>query len=167
MGIKSEFQRGQLERACYPLRAGRYKLDELLYWLSRYDQNIENLMRFKLRGKSSHPFDGCLWGDRSIWLKTLLPDLAFRAGYELLPAVRALREDGLEEQVVIEILGFLKPELEKFLGDTEATYTLIRRSIGVEYAEWKLGRSLVRERVEALSRLVRYALWRANYHDQE
>jgi hypothetical protein len=139
------YQNARQRRTKYPLKTGRYKLDEAIWGLYRLEVTLA------LKGRFPAPYDifekglphpVCMPKEFRSWGRKLPHILADDLGYYLLPAVESLVGDGMPTAEVHNILSRIEPEVTKSL---EAAETIMR---DVQ------GRVLTNRQVAALHRLV-------------
>jgi hypothetical protein len=150
------FGQGQSDRINYPLRSGRYKLEELMWAFRSYRETL-GLVRDCVTGKSRNTLLGaCVISDKHVWLKRLPLDIANCLGYNLLPGLRALKLEGAQD-VDIKYPAIERECLE-LLDRLERVRTLIRKNINLEYHHMKSGGSLLEPLIDDALDITRQAL---------
>ena len=139
------YQNARQRRTKYPLKTGRYKLDEAIWGLYRLEVTLA------LKGRFPAPYDifekglphpVCMPKEFRSWGRKLPHILADDLGYYLLPAVESLVGDGIPTAEVHNILSRIEPEVTKSLKTADTIMSDIQ------------GRPLKNRQVDALYRLV-------------
>jgi hypothetical protein len=150
------FGEGQSARINYPLRSGRYKLEEQERAFLSY-RNTLVLVRDRVIGKSRNIWLGdCMASDKHVWLKKLPLDIANCLGYNLLPGLLALSLEGAQD-VDIKYPA-IEGECLQLLDRLERVRRLIKNNINIEYEQMKRGGSLLEPLVDDALEITRQAL---------
>lgn len=137
---QGSFADGVEQRRKYPLREGRYKLQELQNELSR-NQATLRMVRGFVSGMSKGTYFGeCTAADKHTWLKKLPLEVAFSLSYDLLAGLKALKNEGANS-VDSEYTHFER-ECLLLVGRLERVRSIIAKDINVEYRHMKQGESL-------------------------
>lgn len=150
------FNDGKAQRVSYPLHQGRYKLEERE---SRFVFNKETLcmVRDFVRSRSSCLYlGGCMASDKHTWLKNLPLDIAFSLGYDLLPALLALKKEGA--LCVDRDYQAIEQDCLHLVARCEQVRNAIKKDIKVEYRQMKLGGSLLDPLIDEAIDLTQRAL---------
>jgi len=137
------FDDGVRSRLNYPLHMGLYKLSESYRRIQHSRDGVVRIAEV-VNGKSS-PFSlrSCTNEDKAYWLRDLPTNVAFRVGYEIVPALRALEFDGVlksqSEAAALLVESAIPPHLVKwdYLRDS------FKNKISSEYASMRNGQSNV------------------------
>ncbi len=142
-------------RRSYPLaNGGAYKIQEAADRLHRASQNIDELKAFHRTRIGSQCFISCCWSERGSWLQGTLLDVAFRLGFEVVPAIPALKFDGLSGARIsaLEIWG--KSQTESLLAQVDDVHSMTKSRMKIEYEHWDNDQSLIQP---VLNRAVNFA----------
>jgi hypothetical protein len=113
---RGEYNRGLAERRKYPLCSGRYKLDESLRYPEGALQHLKGIRECRSQRDLR---DYCSFNDsRSVLLDTP-QDLAFRLGYDTLPAIEALDRDGVPASVLATSIPVLEARAAELVNDLQ------------------------------------------------
>ena len=150
------FNDGKAERLTYPLRQGRYKLEEQERNLLGIKETIRMVRDF-VRGRSSCTLLGsCVADDKHLWLKRVPLHVAHLLGYNLLPGLIALKKEGA--QFVDRDYPPIERDCLQLLDRLEQVRIAIKSDISIEYDQMKLGGSLLDPLIDEAMHLVHRAL---------
>ena len=150
------FNDGKAERLTYPLRQGRYKLEEQERNLLGIKETIRMVRDF-VRGRSSCTLLGsCVADDKHLWLKRVPLHVAHLLGYNLLPGLIALKKEGA--QFVDRDYPPIERDCMQLLARLEQVRIAIKSDISIEYDQMKLGGSLLDPLIDEAMHLVHRAL---------
>jgi hypothetical protein len=150
------FNDGKAERVTYPLRQGRYKLEEQERNLLGIKETIRMVRDF-VRGRSSCTLLGsCVADDKHLWLKRVPLNVAHLLGYNLLPGLIALKKEGA--QFVDRDYPIIERDCLQLLDRLEQVRVAIKNDISIEYDHMKRGDSMLDPLIDEAIRLVRRAL---------
>jgi hypothetical protein len=150
------FGQGRSARINYPLRSGRYKLEELTWTFYSYRETL-GLVRDYVTGKSTNTLlGGCVSWDKHVWLKKLPLNIANCLGYDLLPGLLALKMEGA--QCVDSEYPAIERECLELLEHLEYTRIVLKKNIKLEYQHMKRGGSLLEPLIKEALVLVQKAL---------
>ena len=150
------FNDGKVERVTYPLRQGRYKLEEQERNLLATKETVRMIRDF-VRGRSSCTVLGsCVADDKHIWLKRAPLYVSHLLGYNLLPGLIALKKEGAL------LVDWHYPAIERdclqLLDRLEQVRIAIKNDISIEYDQMKRGGSLLDPLIDEAIHLVHRAL---------
>lgn len=155
------FQRAQAERSQRPPPLGLCKLREVKGDLLRKAYALD-LISADLtaggRGPYVRSFITCTSDDRPKWLKDVPRQLSELLGYDVLPAIEGLVNDGLSPVQVQQYAGPARTRASGLITECDAVAGLIGHSIQPEYRATRAGNSLVRGLVDSAIALVDDAL---------
>ena len=150
------FNDGKAERVTYPLRQGRYKLEEQERNLLATKETVRMVRDF-VRGRSSCTLLGsCVADDKHLWLKRVPLHVAHLLGYNLLPGLIALKNEGA--LLVDRDYPAIERDCLQLLDRLEQVRTAIKSDISIEYDHMKLGGSLLDPLIDEAIHLVHKAL---------
>lgn len=140
------FATAQTKRRSYPLKSGAYKLREARHGLGRMMETVDAIGDFLRKPKSVAPGPTigvcCTTDDKGNWLKTLPAEVAEMLGYDILPAIAALRgEEGVAETDVAAELATARARADQLLNRCEAQRVRLKGGIKAEYPAIKSGQS--------------------------
>ena len=155
------FEKGQQERRAYPLTRGAYKLRNVIDSLSR-DVEAMNAIRDYLLNRKRYvrPTNlvRCTSDDLAIWLKGLPEAIAHQFGNDVLPAVGALRGDGVPPSETNAAVRQFSRRIQKYVDQCESQRIRLKSGIAGEYASIKNGYSDLYGLITAGRRITRDAL---------
>ena len=132
------------ERAKYPLSAGRYKLEEALRAIERWQDLVTTIAdRVCTGGKfgENENLGPCMATERGAYLKGIPAQLAELLGYTILPAIAALEGDGMPKAEVERLLSRAETDAQRLLDDCEAVRLSLKGGIKHEYDAMRRGES--------------------------
>lgn len=130
-GIKSRIE--------HPLRNGLYKLAESKDRIERAGKEINRISQ--IINKTRHPAHlmHCTYADKSIWLKGVPLDVAFRMGYEIVPGLRALEFDGVHRGEAQASACLVESVIDQHLVNWDGLRATFNRRISSEYERMRNG----------------------------
>ena len=139
------FDKKQKERKRYPLRSGKYKLDEVGQTLDKILRGFDNIVEYR-NGEHGLFYEksdlgGFLAFEMDTWLRDVPTTLSGFLGYKLLPGVAALVGDGLSTSIVTQEVQKLNAFTSQFLSDCDAAHLLLKGPASAEYARLEDGSS--------------------------
>jgi hypothetical protein len=138
------FNQALLERKQHPFVAGGlYKIKEAADRLHRDSLTIDDLAVDRLRRWGKKAFNGCTREDKAKWLRDTLLDVAYRLGYEIVPAIDALEQDGLSKKDVKLCKDWATARAVSLLCQIDQVYEQLRGNIKHEYDHWENHDSLI------------------------
>ena len=138
------FNQAFLERKQHPFVAGSsYKLREAADRLHRDSLTIDDLAVDRRRRGGKKAFNGCTREDKATWLRDTLLDVAYRLGYEIVPAIDALEQDGLSKKDVKLCKDWAMARAASLLCQIDQVYEQLRGNIKHEYDHWENHDSLI------------------------
>ena len=141
---KTIFNQAQSQRKQHPFVGGsRYKLREVAARLRRDSETIDHLATDRRRGLGREVFNGCTREDKAKWLRDTLLDVAYRLGYDILPAIDALEQDGLSKKDVRLCRAWATAHAVSLLCQIDQVYEQLRGNIKREYDQWENHDSLI------------------------
>lgn len=151
-----EFGEGKARRVTFPLRKGRYKLEEHARNLVA-DKDTLRMVRDFVSGRSCCVYlGGCMTSDHQVWLKNVPLSIAFSLGYNLLPGLLALKNEG--SIFVDRDYPAIEQDCLQLVDRCEQVRKAIRKDIKVEYRQMKQGDSLLEPLIDDATSLVHRAL---------
>ncbi len=142
----ASFDDGEIQRRKNPLHQGRYKLEEIQNALRR-DQATLRMVRDFVSGRAKGAYlGGCTASDKHTWLKKLPDLIATLLGHDLLPGLKALKNEGA--QFVDSAYPHFERECLSLLARLERVRSAIAKDIRVEYRHMKQGGSLLEPLIE-------------------
>ncbi len=150
------FGEGKAQRVSYPLREGRYKLEELEGSFISLQRTLYMVRDFVSGDSRSTYFGGCVASDKHSWLKRLPLEIANSLSYNLLPGLLALKNEGA--LCVDRDYPAIEQDCLKLVDRCEQVRNAIRKDIKVEYQLMKKGGCLLEPLIEEAIDLTRRAL---------
>lgn len=161
------FDKGQADRRNYPLTSGAYKLrnviDSLTKDLAAIDAIGDYLMDKKRYARPAHLLR-CTSDDMAIWLKALPEATAHQFGHDVLPAVAAMRGDGVPPSEADAAARQFTRRIQVYVDQCESQHTRLKSGIAGEYASIKSGCSDLYGLITEGRRITRDALEIADGH---
>ena len=142
---RKEYKDGLSNRIHHPFPRSIYKLRERVSIWNRFARTINEIKDYKNGLTNPYMFDGCAPHETSIWLKWRPTEIAYRMGYDIVPAIDALKGDGVDEYTIEKIKRKFIPEIEELIDDCDALYDVIKKNIYYEYDNFKKGYSELRD----------------------
>ncbi len=141
---KTIFNQAQSQRKQHPfLSGGLYKIKEAADRLHRDSLTIDDLAADRQRRSGREIFNGCTREDKAKWLRDTLLDVAYRLGYEILPAIDALEKDGLSKKDMKRCKDWATARAVSLLCQIDQVYEQLRGNIKREYDQWENHDSLI------------------------
>lgn len=138
------FNQAQSQRKQHPfVSGGLYKIKEAADRLHRDSQTIDDLAADRRLCSGKKVFNGCTREDKATWLRAALVDVSYRLGYDILPAIDALEQDGLSKKDVKLCKSWAKEHAVSLLYQVDQVYEQLRGDIKQEYDHWENGDSLI------------------------
>ena len=145
--VKKVFQDAQNRRLKHPLDSGECKLLQVRTSLSRMQKTMDKIGEYLKN--PSHFYKGqildhcCTTDDKAVWIKSIPAQVAELLGYNILPAIAALTNDGLSKRDTVTTLDITNGMAKALLEDCERQQTRLKGGISVEYGMMKTGYSEV------------------------
>jgi hypothetical protein len=156
------FQRGLEDRKAYSLSSGARRLREALDGPHRVRETINNIaedLRFKRRRSSyPRPLGCCTSEEKATWLKSVPTMLAYDLGYNVIPAIRALRLDGVPDHVIRGCIDRAKEAVATIINQCEEARITLSYGIRLEYTRLRAGESTILPLVQSIEDLIEDAL---------
>jgi hypothetical protein len=137
------FHNGKQVRLRHPLRKGRYKLEEVASGLIRCRLEIVRISEVINRVSDGTKLMYCTNSDKALWLAGVPDRVAFTLGYEFLPGLEALQNEGVSELTVSRVYAEMSEQCNSLVFDLELARVSIYESIKNEYRQMRNGRSLL------------------------
>ena len=142
---RKEYKDGLSNRIQNPLPSSIYKLRERVAIWNRYVGTINEIKDYKNGLTNPYMFDCFAPYESSIWLKGRLSEIPYRMGYDIVPAIEALKGDGVDEYTIERIKQKFIPGIEELVDDCDALNDIIKKNIYYEYDNFKKGYSELRD----------------------
>ena len=137
------FKEGMAERLKRPLPYGRYKLMEGRYRLNECFAELRRIREYVLGRGDRWRLVHCTSYDKYLWLKSLPSFVAFNLGYDLLPGLLALKEDGAEQSVINSIHPAIEISCRNLIDESDCVLHILSKSIQHEYSAMRSNGSLL------------------------
>ena len=138
------FEKGQHERRAYPLTRGEYKLRNVIDSLKR-DLEAMNAIRDHLLNRKRYAAPAhlirCTSDDMAIWLKGLPEATAHQFGHDVLPAIHALRGDGVPSLAADAAVRRFTGWIDVYIDECETQRARLKSGVAGEYASIRSGYS--------------------------
>ena len=161
------FEKSQHERRAYPLTRGEYKLrnviDSLSKDLAAMNEMREYLLNRKRYARPAHLLR-CTSDDMAIWLKGLPEATAHQFGHDVLPAIHALRGDGVPPHEANAAVHQFERRIHVYVDQCEGQRIRLKSGIAGEYASVKNGYSDLYGLITDGLRITRDALQVSDQH---
>ena len=160
--VKKAFQDAKNLRLKYPLDSGEYKLREIRWRLSRMQNSMYQIGEY-LKNPSNF-YKGqtlghcCTTDDKAFWIKSIPAKVAELLGYDILPAIAALTNDGLSKRDTDATIDIANGMAKTLLKDCERQEARLKGGISAEYDEMKTGYSEVHGLLVEADRIAEDAL---------
>ena len=145
--VKQAFQDAKNLRLKYPLDSGECKLRETQWRLSRMQETMyqigEYLKNPSLFYKGQILGHCCTTEDKAFWIKSIPAKVAELLGYDILPAIAALTNDGLSKRDTDATIDIANGMAKTLLKDCERQEARLKGGISAEYDKMKTGYSEV------------------------
>jgi hypothetical protein len=142
---RKEYKDGLNNRIQHPFPFSIYKLRERVSIWNSFTRTINEIKDYKNGLTNPYMFDGCAPYETSIWLKWRPTEISYRMGYDVVPAIDALKGDGVDQNTIERIKRKFIPEIEELIDDCDALYDVIKKNIYYEYDNFKKGYSELRD----------------------
>ena len=109
----------------------------------------------------------CTTDDKSTYLKGIPKRIAGRFGKDVLPAIKALVEDGVPLKAVMVELDATKHSIVHLLGELETQHTRLQAGIASEYRSIKTGYSKLCGLLHDAESIVKSALEVLEWHKEK
>jgi hypothetical protein len=152
------FDNGKQVRLRYPLRQGRYKLEEVASGLLRCRLEIDRISDVANRKSNGTELMYCTNSDKAVWLAGIPIHIAFTLGYEFLPSLKALENEGVSSETVARAYAEMSEQCDGLVFDLELVRASICESIQNEYRQMLRGKSLVAPLVDDAIRMTKQVL---------
>jgi hypothetical protein len=164
------FRKGQDTRRASPLPSGVYKLREVLHRFRRDVKTMETIHDYLLHPGRFRPgasLGCCTTDDKSTYLKGIPKRISGRFGKDVLPAIKALVEDGVPLRDVMVELDATKHSTVHLLGQLETQHTRLQAGIASEYRSIKTGYSELCGLLNDAKSIVKSALGLLEWHKEK
>ena len=145
--VKKAFQDAQNLRLKHPLDSGKLKLGETRSRLSRMQKTMHHIGEYL---KNPNRFykgqilgECCTTEDKAVWIKSIPAQIAELLGYNILPAIAALTNNGLSKRDTDKTLEIANGMAKTLLKDCERQEARLKSGISAEYDNMKTGYSEV------------------------
>jgi len=152
------FHKACIARVRHPLPFGDYKLRECYRRLQQTGLELDKIQKLVSGRGSKWSLMHCTSEDKHIWLKALPDVIAWRLGYEVLPGLKALSGNGIPQAEIDLAYPTIERETLELLPRLDFIRRLVKRDIGKEYQQMRLGTPLLRPLVEEAESLALTAL---------
>ena len=112
-------------------------MQETMYQIGEYLKNPSHFYKGQTLGHC------CTTDDKAVWIKSIPAKVAELLGYDILPAIAALTNDGLSKRDTNAILDIANEMAKALLKDCEQQEARLKGGISAEYDEMKKGYSQV------------------------
>ena len=107
-------------------------MQETMYQIGEYLKNSSHFYKGQILGR-------CTTEDKAYWIKSIPALVAELLGYNILPAIAALTNDGLSKRDIYTALDIANGMAKALLEDCERQQTRLNDEISVQYDETKTG----------------------------
>ena len=141
----------------HPLvNGGAYKVRESRYNLLHECNAVRSIAEYLRAPRGTYGRSsllvGCVESDKSARLKRIPKIIAYELGYNLIPAIEALRLEGVPVTGIANFIRSIQPQVDQLLTECDVVQTVTARSIKCEYEAMNAGHSgMVRICAAALS----------------
>ena len=112
-------------------------MQETMYQIGEYLKNPSLFYKGQILGHC------CTTDDKAVWIKSIPAKVADLLGYNILPAIAALTNNGLSKRDTNRTLDIANGMAKTLLEECERQQTRLKGGISVEYDEMKTGYSEV------------------------
>ena len=135
------FDDGVHSRLNYPLHMGLYKLSESYRRIQHSRDEVVRIAEV-INGKRS-PFSlrSCTNEDKAYWLRDVPTNVAYKVGYEIIPALRALEFDGVPKAQSGNAARLIESAIPPRLVQWDQLRNTYKNRIASEYARMRNGQS--------------------------
>ena len=152
------FDQGATDRETNPLNAGIYKIRESLRHIKQIYREISKI-KSVIQGKLSPcRLTHCTAADMDRWLQNVPATMSYRLSYEIIPAFKALSNEGLPEELCENIANSLNLISKLVISNLESARQFYANDILVEYQIMDCGESHAGDTVETIIILMNTAL---------
>ena len=160
---RQAFDEGRAKRLKFPLHNGAYKLREAQRGLDRCLETVATLDAIATDRKAgpngqTRLLGCCTSDDDAVWLQRLPESIAFDLGYYTLPAIVALRGDGVPSAALNRTLAEAEHEVRKLVVACEATRVTLQQGIALEYERMEAGNSALRPLAQRAAQIAQSGL---------
>ena len=157
---RQAFDEGRAKRLKFPLHNGAYKLREALRGLDGCLETLDAIATDRKQGLTglARPLGCCTSDDYAVWLQRLPESIAFDLGYYTLPAIVALRGDGVPSAALNRTLAEAEHEVRKLVVACEATRLTLQQGIALEYKRMEAGKSALRKLAQRAAQIAQSGL---------
>ena len=127
-------------------------MQETMYQIGEYLKNPSHFYKGQTLGHC------CTTDDKAIWIKSIPAQVAELLGYNILPAIAALTNDGLSKRDTVTTLDITNGMAKALLEDCKRQQTRLKGGISVEYDDLKTGYSEVHGLLVEADRIAEDAL---------
>jgi hypothetical protein len=168
--VKKAFQGAQNLRLEHPLGSGKYKLRATRLSLSRMQETMYQIGEYLKKPNRFYKVQTlghcCTTNDKAYWIKSIPAQVANLLGYDILPAIAALTNDGLSKRDTDATLDIANGMAKALLEDCERQEALLKGGISAEYVMMKTGYSEVHGLLVDADRIAEDALQVLNYRSK-
>ena len=160
--VKKAFESAQNLRLEHPLGSGKYKLRATRLSLSRMQETMYQIGEYLK--KPNRFYKGqtlghcCTTKDKAVWIKSIPAQVAELLGYNILPAIAALTNNGLSKRDTNTTFATANGMAKALLEDCERQQTRLKGNISVEYDNMEEGYSDVHGLLVEADRIAEEAL---------
>jgi hypothetical protein len=145
--VKKAFQDAQNRRLKHPLDSGECKLLQVRTSLSRMQKTMDKIGEYLKNPSHFYKVQTlghcCTTNDKAYWIKSIPAQVANLLGYDILPAIAALTNDGLSKRDTDTTLDIANGMAKTLLKDCERQEARLKSGISAEYDNMKTGYSEV------------------------
>jgi len=160
------FDNGKQVRLRYPLRQGRYKLEEVASGLLRCRLEIDRISDVANRKSNGTELMYCTNSDKAVWLAGIPIHIAFTLGYEFLPSLKALENEGVSSEAVARVYAEMSEKCDSLVLGLEFVRVSICESVKNEYRQMRKGSSLLKPLVGDALRMTQQIILLADSKDE-
>ena len=135
------FNDGAQSRPSYPLRLGLYKLSESIRNLQSTRDEVMRISKVVKGTKSPSCLQHCTNEDKAVWLRKVPLFAAYDLGYEIIPALRALKFDGVLKSQSEAAALLVESAMPARLVNWDCLRDSYKNRIASEYARMRNGQS--------------------------
>jgi hypothetical protein len=160
------FERGKQARLNCPLRKGRYKLGEVASGLISCCLEIDRISDVINRVSDGTDLIYSTKFDKALWLAGVPDRVAFTLGYEFLPGLEALQNEGVSELAVSRVYAEMSEKCDSLVLGLEFVRLSICESVKNEYRQMRKGGSLLKPLVGDALRMTQQIILLADSKDE-
>jgi len=139
LNCHQSFDEGVAMRAAYPLCQGEYKLREFRYRTDQILSELAYIREYKSGRVDRWGLQFCTPLCIYLWLRDVPENLSYMIAFNLLPSIKALRFNGIEEARITPVLSLAQRQAKDVVASLEDVRQTLRRRIGVEYNRMRSG----------------------------